>query len=306
MGRLLKKKSRVLSPAFLFVTQSIFRYFNPAMELFSFFSSRLKPFWNYSAAETLWRVIFSHNGYIVCEERNTEKKIVSFSCIEAATGTLLWKGRSFNEQWWIGIEGITNDRLYLHGFRKPDMPEHLGIIAVDLQSGNELWRSMQSSFLTDDDTFVYGFKDLFERRVFHKIDRSTGSFLEQLEALPQEIESNTQLEKTDFTFPSPWNTDDGGFINTLSLLDIDRNKVQSAEFIHSGKYLVLNVYTDLQSEGEMRNSLSVIDTTTEKKVYSDVINESTPYPVPDSFFMDGQTVYYIKERKTFVALNLPQ
>ncbi len=276
------------------------------MKLFSFFSSGLKPSWKYSAAETLWRVIFSYNGYIVCEERNTDKKIVSFTCIEAATGNMLWKGRSFNEQWWIGIEGITDDRLYLHGFRKPDMPEHLGIIAVDLQSGNELWRSMQSSFLTDDNTFVYGFKDLFERRVFHKIDRTTGDFIEQLETLPGEIESNVQLEKTDFTFPTVWNSDDRGLINTLSLLDIGRSEVKSAEFIRSGKYLVLNLYTDHHGDGEMRNSLSIIDTTTQKKVYSDVLNESTPYPVPDSFFMDDPTVYYIKERKTFVALNLPQ
>lgn len=275
------------------------------MQLFTFFSSRLKPSWKYSAAETLWRVIFSHNGYVVCEERNTEKKNVSFSCIDAATGKVLWSGRTFDEQWWIGIEGITDDRLYLHGFKKPDMPEHLGIIAVDLKSGNEVWRSMQSSFLTDDRSFVYGFKDLFERRVFHKIDRSTGVFIEQIESLPVDIESNIQLEKTDFTFPSPWKSDDGIVSKAFSLLHIDRNRVKSAEFIQSGKYLILNVYADLDNAGEMRNSLSIIDTTIQKKVYSEVLNESTPYPVPDSFFMDGKAVYYIKERKIFVCVKLP-
>jgi len=54
----------------------------------------------------------------------------------------------------------------------------------------------------------------------------------------------------------------------------------------------------------LKNTLSVIDTSTKKKVYFDVLNESTPYPVPDSFFVDGQRVYYIKERKTLVALDL--
>ncbi|MBI2430012.1 MAG: DUF4905 domain-containing protein [Ignavibacteriales bacterium] len=275
------------------------------MKLFSFFSSQLKPAWSYSTTHTLWRVIFSHNGIIVCEERDTDEKIVFYSCIEAATGKIVWSNRSFNEQWWIGIEGITNDRLYLHGFKKPDMPEHLGIIAVDLKSGNELWRSMQSSFLTDDNGFVYGFKDLFERRVFHKIDRTTGTFIEQLETLPAEVESNTQLEKTDFTFPSPCSSNDDIVSNAFSLLHIDGNKVKSAECVHSDKYLIINMYTDLENAGEMRNSLSVIDTTTQKKVYSEVLNGSTPYPVPDSFFVDGQRVYFIKERKTFVALNLP-
>lgn len=276
------------------------------MKLFSLFSTLLKPSWTYAASQPIWRIIFSHNGYIVCEERNTDRKIVSFSCIESATGTVVWKERTFNEQWWIGIEGMTNDRLYLHGFRKPDMPEHLGIIAVDLQSGNELWRSMQSSFLTDDRSFVYGCKDLFERRVFHKIERNTGTFLEQLESLPAGLESNVQLEKTDFTFPAPWNNGESDIINALHIVRIDPHSIQSVEYIRSGAFLIFNTYTGGTSEGEMRNTLSIIDTTTKKKVYSDVLNESTPYPVPDSFFLDGRTVYYIKERTTFVALNLPQ
>lgn len=274
------------------------------MKFFSSFFTRLKPLWQYSAQGTLWRVIFSHNGYIVCEERNTENKSVAFSCIESSTGNVLWKNRSYNEPWWIGIEGITHDRLYLHGFKKPDMPEHLGIIAVDLLTGDELWRSMNASFLTDDNSFVYGFKDLFERRVYHKFDRHTGTFIEQLESLPASIEPNLQLEKTDFLFPSAYHDDDAEVTKALSLLQYTDKKITGIEYVHCGALLILNIYTAHEADNTMKNSLSIIDTRAEKKVYSDVLNEATPYPVPDSFFVDGDTLYYVKERKTFVALLL--
>lgn len=250
--------------------------------------------------------MFSHNGYIVCEERDTENKIVLFSCINSSTGDAVWNNRSFNERWWIGIEGITNDRLYLHGFRKPDMPEHLGIIAVDLRSGNELWRSMHSSFLTDDGSFVYGFKDLFERRVYHKFDRTTGSFIEQLEKLPVGVDENPNLEKTDFEFPHDWSGNEPFVLRGVNLLHINSASIRSAEYAQNGSSIIIGVHSDTgKNDGTMKNSLVIIDSTTNKKVYSDVLNESTPYPVPDSFFMDGQTLYYIKERKALVCIQLP-
>jgi hypothetical protein len=276
------------------------------MKFFSHVSFRLKPLWSFSAAHTLWRVIFSHSGYIVCEERNTDEKNVSFSCIESTTGKMLWSQYSFNERWWIGVEGITGDRLYLHGFKKPDMPEHLGIIAVDLQTGNELWRSMQSSFLTDDGLFVYGFKDLFERRVYHKFDRITGAFIEQLEELPAGVDENPNLEKTDFVFPHQCSGNEQFIIHGAKLLRINPDAIRSSEYAQNGSLMIVNVHSGSEkNDGTLKNSLIIIDSRTEKKVYSDVLNESTPYPVPDSFFMDGQKLFYIKERKALVCILLP-
>lgn len=300
----LRKVCNRLADIFLFVTLPIFRYFSYAMKFFPSISARLKPLWQYSVQKTLWRVVFSHNGYIVCEERDTDNKSVSFSCIQSSTGKAVWRHRSFNEQWWIGIEGITNDRLYLHGFKKPDMPEHLGIIAVDLLTGEELWRSMNASFLTDDNVFVYGFKDLFERRVYYKINRQSGTFIEQLEFSPAGIDPHPQLEKTDFLFPLPYHNNDHSVAEALTLLHIDREQVKAVEYVHCGLFLILTTYTKREADSMMKNSLSIIDTRAEKKVYSDVLNEATPYPVPDSFFVDGDTLYYVKERKTFVALLL--
>ena len=82
-------------------TVRIFRYFL-LMNLFSLFASnKLKPHWLYSTDNILWRIMFSHNGIIIGEDRNTETKMVTFFCLDASNGKPLWKNKTFNEQWWI-------------------------------------------------------------------------------------------------------------------------------------------------------------------------------------------------------------
>lgn len=272
------------------------------MKLFSLFSkSSLSPAWTFSAQHFLWRIMFSGSGHIIGEDRNTDAKTVTFFCLDASTGRPIWQQKSFDEQWWIGLDAVHDGRLFLHGFRKPDMPEHKNIYAVDLNTAELIWKNTDCTFLAVQSPSVYGYKDLFERRVYYRLDEKTGELLEELTALPDGVEPNIQYEKTDFTFSRPV-ADNGS-----EALNIARESKEylSAEYIEQDGFIVLNTYSrNLPPAEGLKNTLSVIDTTTKKKVYSEVLNGSTPYPVPDSFFADGNRVYYIKERKTFVAVDL--
>ena len=272
------------------------------MKLFSLLStSSLSPVWKYSAEHILWRVMFSEYGVIIGEDRNTESKTVSFFCLDSTTGKPLWQQKNFGEPWWIGLDAVKDGRLYLHGYRKPDMPEHKNIIAVDLKTGNVIWKNTDCTFLAIGTPFIYGYKDLFERRVYFRMDENTGIILDELAILPDGVEPNIQYEKTDFLFPHQV-TDNGSIAwHTAS----ETKGMLNAESIEVSNTVILNVYSRNMPPAEgLKNTLSVIDTTTKKKVYSDVLNESTPYPVPGSFFVEGERVYYIKERKTFVAVDL--
>jgi hypothetical protein len=262
---------------------------------------RFTPAWKFSARHILWRVMFSEFGHIICEDRDTESKTTSFFCIDRGERRLLWDNKNFGEQWWIGLSAITKDRLYLHGFRKPDMPEQKNIIAVDLFNGNVLWKNTDCTFIGIQSPYIFGYKDLFERRVYYKIDEITGAMIEEMSALPEGLASNTQYERTDFTFPEQVSPENDPLWKQVQ----NETGFKSAEYITTEKYIILNVYSlnSIPDEG-LKNTLSVIDSSTKKKVYSDVLNGSTQYPVPDSFFMDGERVYYIKERKTLVALDL--
>lgn len=280
------------------------------MNLFSLFSKKPLPVWSFSSPHTLWRVIFSTDGKIVCETRNTDNKTATFSCLEEKTGSVIWSNKTFHDAWWVGIEGISHGRLFLHGFKKPDMPEHLGIVCVDMTNGTEIWKNPAATFLTANINAVFGFKDLFERRVFFRLHPDDGTIAEEMTELPDDVEENIQLEKTDFTFPSPLMANDKEMMQIArSVEHIIRHddSTTGGEFITAGAYIVLSNYApNRDTDDGLKNTLSIIDRAAKKKVYSDVLNRSTPYPVPDSFFIDGNRVYYMKEKKSLVALDLPK
>jgi hypothetical protein len=281
------------------------------MNILSLFSSKkIKPLWNHSSKNVLWRVMFSYNGLIIIEDRNTETKSTSFSCLDSATGNPVWKEKFLGEQWWIGLDGITSERLYLHGFKKPDMPENKNIIAVDVTSGEVLWQNNECTFLAIQSPFIYGYKDLFERRVYYRINENDGKTVEELPSLPGDIDPNSQYEKTDFIFPQSLSESE------VDLWNIVRGEIEYAhvEHIIIGKHFLFNGYMPHSDPAlGLKNTFYIIDRSTKKKVYSDVLNEFTPYAVPDSFFVDENkngtadsygTLYYVKERKTLVAIQL--
>jgi hypothetical protein len=274
-----------------------------------FTSGSLAPAWHFTAAHTLWRLMFSHNGMIFGEDRDTEKKTATFFCIDAHNGKSRWQQKQFSDQWWIGLEGTVDKKLFLHGFKKPDMPEHKSIICVDAESGNELWRNDDCALFTCKGPYVFGYRDLFERRLYYKLRETDGMLIEELQTLPEDIDGSAPLEKNDFHFSQPYNDRDeqtGKIV--LGLYKGKMEDIRSVEFIETAVYTVLNIHsvrsvTDRGVE-DLTNTLFIAETQSGKKLYSDILNESTPYPVPDSFFIDPPMLYYIKERKTLTAVNL--
>jgi len=83
----------------------------------------------------------------------------------------------------------------------------------------------------------------------------------------------------------------------------------SIEFVQSNGRLAFSYHSYRGRDEErktdlLENRLCVIDETNGKQLYADVLNSSTPAVVPDSFFVDAATIYYVKEKKTVVALPL--
>jgi hypothetical protein len=278
------------------------------MKLSSLFTSKsLKPAWSFSANHTLWRLHFSDAGFIVGEDRNTEQKTTSFFCLEEKSGEAKWKQKTFGENWWIGIEAVTNDRVFLHGFKKPDMPEHKKIICVDLLSSNELWRNEQFAFHSTLNEFVFASRDLFERRLYYRLNALNGEMIEELNELPLELENSDQNNLDKFVFPAVLSEESAEFQEILSFarkLITDNNILHQTEYIFHNNFLICNVYSSHAKEQGLTNTLYILDTQKKKTVFREVLNGFTPYPVPDSFFLYKNSLYYIRERKTLVSIHL--
>src|SRR5713101_5946050 len=102
-------------------------------------TNEIRVAWQYTTGGKLWRLYPSASGRIVVEDRDVERKKVSFTCLDQMTGRVLWTDLQFAEKWWITIDSIYHDVLFLHEYATPDMPEHKKIHAVDVESGRLSW-----------------------------------------------------------------------------------------------------------------------------------------------------------------------
>ncbi len=234
--------------------------------------------------------------------------------MNAANGDVLWRNISFGEPWWIGIEGIAYDKVFLHGFKKPDMPEHGKIVAVDLGTGRELWKNDDYAFLYATSDRVMAFRDLFERRLYYELNAATGELIQELKELPADLEDKktTSRNRDNFTFPESLTDAAAEFPIIVPMIDryCDRSAIRGqVEYLRSNGKLVFNVHVihghdEAKNLDILQNRLCIIDEASGKQVYADILNSSTPAAVPDSFFVDDATVYYIKDKNTLVAVPL--
>jgi len=67
--------------------------------------------------------------------------------------------------------------------------------------------------------------------------------------------------------------------------------------------LIFNVYDKIDPKS-LINRLIVIDKIEGKPVLIETLNQATPAPIPDSFFMYDNDLYFIKDKIELIAYRL--
>ncbi len=287
------------------------------MSLFSLFKNgKINPAWQFEAAGQLWRILFSGSGRIVGEDRDEEKKEVTFFCLDELSGEVLWKGIAFEERWWIGIEAFYDGIVYLHEYIKPDLPQHKKIIALDLDSGRILWRNDELEPLFVAGAKFFAVRSSFEKRVLYELDPVTGEIGREFSEDDEGFETAQRRldpSRQDFAFPEVF---EAGVEQENELKDIIhshydfRKLVGSVEYIHYAGLLFFNYHERIGSSSAdhpaLNNIFKVVNTNKNRVLHSEVLNENASAPTPDSFFLKGSQLFYIKDKRCLVAFHLDE
>lgn len=237
-------------------------------------------------------------------------KKVFFSSIDRYTGKKIWYDRKFmNEDFWIGIETVYKDMLLLHLFEKPDLPKHKQIVAVDLNSGEVLWSNSDLTFDSLSDGKILAYVQKFESREFFELDFRTGEIINSLGENLARINEIRNAEKDNLHelshFPSMLLQ--GNIISELNQVVLkvigDTKYTGQIEFIEYENLFLFNYY-EKNHEASLTNRLCVLDRSSQKILLRETLNSSSPAPVPDSFFIHGDILYFIKDKKELVAYSL--
>ncbi len=286
------------------------------MNLFSFFrSGRLTPEWSYVANGLVWRLLFTGKGRIVGECRNQEKKSVSFFCLDEESGRALWQDITLEEAWWVGMEAVHGDTLLLHGFASPDMPEHRGIRAYDVETGALRWRNDETTYWFGVGDRLFAYRDFFERRVGYEIDLGTGELKTTYDQSLQELHDlrrkAADLEPTpEMTLPEIMSEGsvEPSMLAFVSRLTKGRGVVGNFEFILENNILAFNCHVRAPGAAAQtpayENHLFVYRYPQGTRIFSDIIARDLKARVPDAFFFRRGRLFFIKDQKTLTALRL--
>lgn len=291
------------------------------MSIFSVFKgNKLKVSWRFeakSANAIIWKLLISPTGILVGEERDIEAKTASLFAIEVTSGKTLWRGMTLDEPWWFNTELATPDRIYIHRFGKPDMPEPKGVVVLDTRSGAMLWEQPDVAMLFEIGEKMYVQREGFGRKEFFVLDSKTGEILEALGSDRSEIlqlRSLANADESDTRYSVPITPDDELFAPIAATLkgalNIDdlRGSIDYAEFAHIIAFSYHErITTDARAAlgGILRNELRILDRNEGDIIYSDTVASETPYPVPESFFITSDTLIYVREKREIIGIRLP-
>jgi hypothetical protein len=266
--------------------------------------------WDFTASGIIWKILPCAGRLIVGEDRDPAKKTASLFCVALDDGSVRWKGMSFGERWWTGIETVHRGVIIVHEYPVPSMPEHGNIIAVDAARGERLWENRGVAFAFAAGGRIVGSKDLFERKAFFEIDLDTGATGRELMAaeagaLRDEADEGWGM---DVGIPAPCDDVPGPL---RALFPPGTGLVPGEALAHNGTTIV-NVYESRPDNApgpaaapRLREHLLVHDARTGSVLHRDVVCDGLSVPAGTTFFRAEERILYVKDRSILRSFAIP-
>jgi hypothetical protein len=211
----------------------------------------------------------------------------------------------------VGIEAIDTGRLFLHGYRKPDMPQHLGITAVDVESGRQLWRNETASFLLAIDGEVYAAQETFGGMRYYRLSAEDGEVAEDLGEDTNHINTLRQRINEDdifsgYRYPQPFGEDHPHYTAlrpmVADLVDTDTATGDVDVYFESPLlFASWHEAADTPGGARLRQRLTVRDFDRDRTILHEIILDAADAPGMDSFFLKDDQLMYIKNRSVLTA-----
>jgi hypothetical protein len=264
---------------------------------------KLKKKYSHNNKRQIFRLIPTDTGKIIIEERDTEKKLAYFNCLNIDSGKKIFNHLQLDEKFWLGIEAIYNDVIFFHKFVKPDLPQHNGIIAYDINNKQTIWEDKNHTFLFVKDEKFYAFQQRFEEREFVTLNYLTGEVIDELGTDSDAINllREDAINSEDFSsyrFPGLFGTNSFGAQKENEILSKLREKhliTGGIEFVLIDDLLLFNFH-EVNPDNTLKNIFKAVDSSNGKYILGVTLNSRTNAYAPDSFFVKDDLLFLLIER----------
>ncbi len=250
----------------------------------------------------------STGGVLAVELRDTEKKTTEFAGIDLNTGALLWKGNPLDDKWWITVNKIQGDVLFLQQFARPDMPTPDKIFALDLLKGELLWQNQELSFINISGDSLYGLRKTFRSEEVVELNYRTGGEIKRfsvddprmLEITNDENESGHDALANSFIVPDFVEE----FNETANLRKLVPSRAINPNVIKLSDKEIIGYHLDA---GKDEKGIPVYDACiaivdARRKIFEDVADRKVYSALQDFFFVVGNRLIYVRNSDEIVAV----
>lgn len=272
----------------------------------------IKKNYSFSNNRDIWRLIPSESGYLIIQERDFKTKEFFFNGLSIGDGKIIFKDHQLDEKYWIGIEAVYKDKIFFHKYRKPDMPGHKGIYALDISSQKVIWQNEDLIFQFVKEEKIFACQSTFDGREYFMLNYLTGEIIERLDCDAKQINKlREESFKEDFTnkflFSERKNPDD----KTPEFLEVFKSIKNTSEVIGEINWLVYNDavlfnYHVALKEKTYTNYFEVFDISRKKKLLKEKINSGVSSLIPESFFMLDNLLFLLVEKTKLVVYKIIQ
>lgn len=272
--------------------------------MFSFFKNKsLEPLWKIQTTGFIWRMLFSNDGYAVIENRIKETKTVNFFAVNIQNGEMNWRNFSLEEPWFVGLEAVHDNLIFLHGYFDPNLPEHQGIYCVNGKTGDLIWYDQQFSFFSYADHVLYVYKDDAQGRNYFSVEPQTGKVISEFggdSSIPETKRNEFPVYEGyhDVHFADRMEAGSQQYSDIKSLIEKHIPKIDDTigiDYIDKGELIIFGVH-HLNSEGKMCYSMLIIESRTAKVKLNELLGDDLTGQAGDLFFWKAGRLISIKNR----------
>lgn len=280
-------------------------------------NQKYKINWKFSQKGNIWSIKFAGNSIICGETRITDSKETYLFAININSGECLLQNYVYEkDNFWITLEEASSKYIFLSRIEKPGMPNHKGIIVLDLL-GNKIWENTELEYIYNDEQSVAAYSQNFESIDVFRLNIDSGEIenkfpseqTREIFSMREKIISCKYDEINDY--PLQYGNETGEPVKDIMKIEItDKIAESSPEFIERDDIVIFNYYrnkgTDLKdiTRKIYKNIICIYDKVSKKLLYRDILNEDTLYCVPDNFFTKDGYLYYIKEKNKLINIKL--
>jgi len=251
--------------------------------------------------ETIWRILpHPDRDEWVVELRDAALKTASWALVDLTLQKVVWQQSPPATDWWTTLAGFAGNRVFLHNYRYPDVPQPTDLLALSLAEGALEWALPGCVFVRDcpeSEQIIIAQKQ-GETVQYRLCDSSLG-----LLKNPVEEKNRQPVAAPKYGTPVRYHPQDTYFDRISSFVDkmVGVKDSIAIDYLESDPYLVISYYL---YESEKTAQYLLVVNREKEIIYHNQLSDNRPGMSLDTILINNNRLVFLRNTHELISLTL--